>query len=107
MKQNRKKPEVRKAEALKIALQLAADRGYANITRDEVAAEMGVCGSSVQYYFGTMSQFRVELMRYAVKQRNARVVAQGLAVYDRHALKADEALRRAAVESLSGKGNGA
>lgn len=103
MKQ-RKKPAVRKAEALKIALVLAADRGYMNVTRDEVAAEMGVCSSSVQYYFGTMPQFRVELMRYAVKQRNARVVAQGLAVYDRHAMKADEALRRAAVESLNGNG---
>lgn len=100
MKQKRQKPAVRKAEMLRVALELANDRGYTQVTRNEIAAGLGVCGSTVQYHFGTMAQLRVELMMYAVKHRHARVVAQGLAVYDCHAMEADEALQAAARASL-------
>ena len=100
MSTKRLKPEVRKPEILAVALTLASDRGYTQITRNEIAYHVGVSGSAVQYHFGTMAKLRVELMRYAVKQRHPRVVAQGLAVRDRQALKADADLKSLAAASM-------
>ena len=99
-KRTRMTPQARKEDILKAALLLAEKHGYAQITRGEVGAAAGVSGTAVQYHFTTMSQFRRDLMRYAVKQRCAPVVAQGLAMRDPHAQKADAELRRAARGSL-------
>lgn len=100
MSTKRLKPVIRKEEILAAALPLASERGYTNITRDRIALAAGVSGSAVQYHFGTMAKLRTELMRYAVKQRNPRVVAQGLAVRDRQAAKADDDLKRQARETM-------
>lgn len=99
MKQKRFKPAVRKPEILAAALELAAVKGYMFVTRNEIAEVVGVAGSTVQYHFGKMSTLRNELMIYAVKQRHARVVLQGLALYDKHALEADQELKDLAWES--------
>jgi AcrR family transcriptional regulator len=96
MSKNRLKPVVRKEEIMAAALILAAKSSYTCITRDEIAGRVGVSGSAVQYHFGTMAKLRTELMRYAVKQRDPRVVAQGLAVRDCQAAKADDDLKRLA-----------
>lgn len=100
MKQKRLKPDIRKEEILVAALKLAASSGYTNITRNEIAEKAGISGSAVQYHFGTMTQLRTELMRYAVKRRHPRVVAQGLATRNRHALKADDELKQLAKETI-------
>lgn len=100
MKQKRLKPEIRKEEILAAAVRLAGSKGYANVTRDEIAAKIGVSGSVIQYHFGTMSQLRTALMRYAVKYRHPRVVAQGLVTRNPHALKADDKLKQLARESM-------
>lgn len=100
MKQTRLRPEIRKEEILAAALILASDRGYTLVTRGEVADMVGVSGPAIQYHFGTMSKLRCELMRYAVKQRHARVVAQGLATREQHAMRADDRLKREAMEAV-------
>jgi AcrR family transcriptional regulator len=97
MSTKRLKPAVRKEEILAAALILAAEYGYSSVTRDAIAYQAKVSGPAVQYHFGTMAKLRVELMRYAVKQRDPRVVAQGLAVRDRQAAKADAELKREAM----------
>ena len=96
MTKKRLPTELRKENILAVALPLAAKRGYTNITRDEIAAAVGVTGSAIQYHFGTVGKLRTEIMRYAVKQRHARVVAQGLAVRDPRAMKADKGLKQLA-----------
>lgn len=97
MANRRLKPAVRKAEILTAALPLASARGYANVTRNDIAAAAGISGPAVQYHFGTMTQLRTDLMRHAVKQECLRVIAQGLAAQDRHAERADAELKRRAV----------
>lgn len=87
-------------EILAAALVLAEKHNYIQVTRNEIADAVGVSGSTVQYHFGTVTQLRSDLMRYAVKQRNARVVAQGLANGDKHALRADDRLKQSAREIL-------
>lgn len=97
----RLKPQARKQEILTAAVAIAADKGYANVTRDDIAARIGVTGTAVQYHFSTMGQLRVAMMRHAVKTENLAVIAQGLAAKDVHAAKASAPLKKAAIKHLT------
>ena len=92
----------RVAQILKAALELCGEGAhYVRITRDEIAKKAGIPSSLVAYHCGTMADLRRDIMREAVRVENLAVIAQGLAARDRHALKADEALRRRALDSLT------
>ena len=99
-KQRRMKPAARKDTILAAAMTLAEGKIYTHLTRDEIAEAVGITGPGVQHHFKTMKQLRGDLMRYAVKHRVLCVIAQGLAAGDPHAARADEALRREAMNSL-------
>lgn len=95
------KVENRNRAVLDAAVQLAAQRGYRNITRRQVADEAQVAVGSVNNAFGTMDGLRDAVMAAAVERELPAIVAQGLA--DKHpaACGAPETLRRAALESLA------
>lgn len=94
-------PKERKAEILQAALQCAADHGFQRFTREQVAVRLDISPALVNRYFSTMAELRRDVMRAAVRQRVLRVVAQGIVAGDRHALKADSALRTEALASLA------
>ena len=81
-------------------MKLAERKGYRNITRDEIALEAGVHPSNVSYHLGTMIELRRHVMREAVRAECLSIIAQGLVVRDKHALKASVELRGAALASL-------
>jgi AcrR family transcriptional regulator len=95
-----KKAAIRVEEIVAAGLVLAVAKGYQQVSRADLAQAVGVAESLVSAKFGTMPQFRRALMRAAVHQRNAAVVAQGLAMRDQEAGKADDALRNAAASFL-------
>lgn len=99
-KQRRYKPSVRKDSAIAAALDLAEQSHYLKVTRDQIAAAVGVTGSAIQYHFKTMAQLRSELMRAAVKRERLIVIAQGLTTSDTQAVKAPIALQRRALLSI-------
>lgn len=90
----------RRESILAAGVELAeAEAGnYALITRNQIAAAAGVCGSLVQYHFGTVDKLRQEIIKYAIKHRRVRIVAQALVAGDAQAKKAPEGLRREALE---------
>ena len=94
-------PVLRKNHILAVAVALAKSEGYNKITRDRVATGAGVSMGLVTRYFGTMGQLRTAIMRRAVKQGIAEIVAQGLANGDDHALKADLGLKEKAASLLA------
>jgi AcrR family transcriptional regulator len=100
MKQNRMNATVRRQDILAAGLHVAERDGFANVTRNNIAAHAKVSGPTVQYHFGTIKQLRRELMRYAVHHKNLRVIAQGIAAGDAQALKAPPELREAALNSM-------
>jgi AcrR family transcriptional regulator len=100
MKQKRFKPEIRKVKILKVALKLAAVKGYAHVTWNEVAAKAGVTGPAVQYHFGPVALLRAAVMRYAIEHRHPRVVAQGLAARNSFALRVDSELKQLARDAM-------
>ena len=97
----RRLPKDRKEELLNAALALAEKQGYTNVSRASIASACGVSDALLSHYFGTMTEFRRTLMRYAIKQESVAVVLQGLADRNRYALKAPEALRQRAVAGMT------
>lgn len=91
----------RAAQILAAALRLAEWFGYTNVTRDQVAARIGVAPSLIPHYMGTMASLRRKIMREAVRLECLPVIAQGLAVRDPHALAAPPELRQRAARHLA------
>lgn len=90
-------PTVRTEQLLEVALAQATVHGWRGITHDLIATAAGVSRGLVVARLGTMEQIRRSVMRAAVRERCARVVAEGLAAGDKHARKADPALRELAA----------
>ena len=99
MKRQRLKPNARKEKILAAALPLAIQQGYLSITREDIGEAADVTGSVLNYYWGTMNQFRRALMRYAVDVECLPVVAQGIVTGDANLAEGDR-LRERALSSL-------
>lgn len=103
MTKNRLLPDDRKLEILNAAIKVAGrPGGWSKLTRDAVAKEAGCAEGLPSKYFGTMVSFRRAIMRAAIGAENLAVIAQGLAAGDKCAQKADESLKRKALETLAG-----
>jgi len=100
-KQTKLKPSDRIAQILSAALVVASKVGYARLTREDIAKRADVPASLISYHLGTMPALRRKIMREAIRTECLPVVAQGLAIRDRFALKAPADLRARAVASLS------
>lgn len=92
----------RRQTILSAALRIAADRGYLRVTRDDIALAAGCSPALVSHWLGTMKQTQRAIMGEALRVRNLRVIAQGLAHDDRRACNAPAELREAAAASLTG-----
>lgn len=90
-------PRDRTDALLTTALHLAAAHGYATLTRESIALAAGVSPALVSARLGTMDAMRRSVMRAAVARGCVAVVAQGLAVRDRWALRADDELKARAA----------
>lgn len=101
MKQIKLEARARVAQILAAALELAPSVGYQRLTRDAVAAKLGVSASLIPAHMGTMAEFRRHIMREAVRVGCLPVIAQGLAVRDPRALKASPELRARALQSIA------
>lgn len=97
----RLKPKDRTAQLLDVAATLAIKDGWNSITRQQLADAAGVEPGTVSHRFGTMGEMRRSLMRHAIANEILPIIAQGVAVKDKHAMKAPEALRIKALASLT------
>ncbi len=82
------------------ALIAASEEGYLNMTKARVAWAAWCSPALVAYHFGSVSAFRTEVMREAVRVNCAPVVAQGLAMRDPIAMAAPDDVKQAAKEFL-------
>lgn len=98
----RLRPAQRREQILEAAVELAATGHYQKITRQAIADEAGIAPTLVTHYFGSMPLIRREVMIYAVRNECLRVIGQGLASQDLHALQASPGLQSAALGSLLG-----
>lgn len=96
----RMKPAERRLEILEAALTAAQQHGWARMTRDHIAHHANTSPGLVSARLGTMDAARTLVMRLAVKRGVARVVAEGLAMQHRDALRAPDELKAAALQAL-------
>lgn len=75
-------------QLLAAAAKIACEVGYQQVTREAVAAAADVSPAVVNHRFGTMANFKRDLMRYAIRKQVLPIVAQGLAVGDPYAKRA-------------------
>lgn len=94
-------PTDRKMNILVAAIVVAKMSDYRSITRARVATQAGVSAPLVTHYFKDMSSLRTKLMVYAVAIGDAEIIAQGLLNKDPIALRASDALKAKAKETLS------
>lgn len=95
------KPHERRAEILDAAVRTASSMGFMRMTRDDIARTAGCTGGLVSARLGSMEKVRVEVMREAIRREVLSIVAEGIALRHRDALKAAPELRQRAVTSLS------
>lgn len=92
---------LRRQEILEAAVRVAEKcGGFSNLTRLNVANEALCSEGLVSRYFGTMPQFKRDIMRVAIKNRNLSIIAQGIGTGNRQALNIDEGLKREVLNSL-------
>jgi len=86
---------------LKAAVTLAKRVGYRNIQQLEVAKLAQCSAGSVTNAFGTLTNLKREVMRYAVREGIVEIIAQGLADGNPYARKAEPTLKRKAGEYVA------
>jgi AcrR family transcriptional regulator len=96
---SRRAPAIRREQILEAAVETARRKGYAMMTRKDIAERAAVSPALVSAYFGTMVKLRRTVMRYAVRNEVVEVVAQGIVAQDKCALRAPSALKQRAMES--------
>jgi len=96
----RLRPALRRELILEAAVTLAATGHYQKITRREIGDKAEVAPTLVTHYFGSMPRLRRAVMIHAVQNECLKVIAQGLASRDLHALQASPGLQTAALGSL-------
>lgn len=97
----RTNPELRKTQILEGAIKHAQEVGFAKITREGAANQAGCAPTLINHHFGTMVKLRRAIMRAAINQELADIVAAGLAIGDSNALKAPKELKQKAAKILA------
>lgn len=97
-----RRPQERIAEILTAGLKLAEEKGFNKVTRTDVANATGFGAGTINFHFGNMGQLQDKIMREAVRRGVLRVLAQGLIVRHKEALKASEELRAQAADLIRG-----
>jgi AcrR family transcriptional regulator len=100
-KQQRLHPRERTELILSAAVEVAREKGFFNVTRENVAAKAGCSVGIITLRFKTMPALRSAVMRRAVRDKVLPIIGQGVAAGDKIANNAPPSLRKQAVASLS------
>jgi AcrR family transcriptional regulator len=100
MKRQRLSSEIRKKQILDIALKLAEEIGYQNVSQATIAAAAKISPKLTIWHFGTMTQLKRAIMRAAIEREIIPIIAQGIGAQDVHAHKAPDELKQRATEYL-------
>lgn len=82
------------------AMFIAENEGFNNITREAIAQKGGVSTGAVSNAFGTMIKLKRTVMRHAIQDEVLSIIADGLGVRDKTAMKADSHIKKKALQTL-------
>lgn len=92
------KPDIRKDQILKAAVDLSDQMGYESIRRDDVARVAGCSTGLVNRYYATMTQLKRAVIREAIRTERLNIIAQAIVARDPQAQKAPAELIERALE---------
>lgn len=69
--------DIRRKQLLREAVNIAIEKGYDAVTREDVADAAGVSPGLVTYYFVATDMLRDEILHYAIAYRIWVIIAQG------------------------------
>ena len=67
---------------IEAAMQLSREKGYVNVTRDEIAERAQVAQGTVTNLMGTMAQLKTTIVRHGVRIKDNAITSQ--AIVNRH-----------------------
>lgn len=94
-------PADRKASILEAAIVAANKQSFSGLRLHHIATEADCSNASVVAYFGTMNKMRRAVMRAAISRTILPIIANGIAMRDRDALKAPPELQKQALATLN------
>lgn len=90
-----------KRNILEAALKLAEREGLTALSRSRIARAANCSDANVSYHYATMAQLNRAVMRHAIARACLKVIAEGIASKNPHALKAPPALKAKAIATLA------
>lgn len=93
-------PDRRREDILDAATHLARNGNYQTITREKIAKRVKCSEALISIYY-TMPELKRAVMRAAVKNSDAALIGQGIAVKDPLTRSITPAVRAAAVASFN------
>lgn len=94
-------PADREKAILEAAISVAQKRSFSSMRLIDIAAAAECSNALVVMYFGTMTKMRRRVMRAAIDRKILPIIANGFAMGDPTAKKADDALIKKAMASLT------
>lgn len=92
--------EERREKVLRAAVELAKLSHYRAVTRDDIADQLQIAPTSINTWFGDMTNFRNDLVNYAIDQKELLIIAQALAVRDPITRRVPHTLKTKALQEL-------
>ena len=93
-------PSVRRDWILVAALELAKQKSYDRLTRDEIADAACVTGATFHHYFGKIADFRELIVSVAIEEEILPIIAHALAGGNAKAHALPLELKQKAINSL-------
>ena len=92
--------KIENAIILKAAIEVAKEDGFDKLSRNAIVEKAGVSAGRVSQAYGTMNKLKRAVMRHAVQHKILEVIAVGLGIQDKTAMKAPAEVKRLAPETL-------
>jgi len=92
----------KKQDILQYATLIATSHGVYNMTKQQIADLAQISPGSINYHYGTMDKLRRKVMRYAIRNEIANIVAEGILARDPIAMRAPKHLRQKAAAYIGG-----
>lgn len=96
----RLKPTERRDAIVRAAIREAEIVGFQQVTRRGVATRADCSETLVNHYAGTLKQLRRLIIGEALRTKNLKIIAQGLAAKDPRCRKLDDATKQQALANL-------
>ena len=92
--------KIETSRVLEAAAFIAQRDGFNNVTRESIAQKAGVSTGTVSHSFGTMIKLKRSVMRYAIQNNILDIIAVGLSIKDKTAMKIDDSLKKRVLATL-------